>query len=268
MINSIVRPVARSVTRSVTGSNSFSGSFLGDLVTNGGFYYDISDVSTLFQDASGTIPVVNDGDPVGLVKDLSSQGRNASQATANNRPTYRTSGGLHWLQFDGVNDSLEIGSIGISGSANRSYLTTTRLQELGDGTDSNETIFSHGPIATGQKWLLRANDFVSGDPLRLEIQGSSYNTSLGLTNNTDYFFACVLDGTTLGDHTIYRNDSSETTSGANTVNTTDSDAKLGVTPANDYTQMLFYGALMVDYALTSEQFNDAKSQLKQLAGIT
>ena len=43
------------------------------------------------------------------VKELA--GNHASQATAASRPLYKTSGGLHWLQFDGVDDSLSTSSI-------------------------------------------------------------------------------------------------------------------------------------------------------------
>lgn len=70
-----------------------------------GAWYDPSDLSTLFQDAAGTVPVVAAGDPVGLIRDKSGRGNHASQSTAAARPTYQTSGGLHWLQFDGVDDS-------------------------------------------------------------------------------------------------------------------------------------------------------------------
>jgi hypothetical protein len=43
---------------------------------------------TLFQDATGTIPVVNPGDPVGLSLDTSGKGNHAFQTTALNRPIY------------------------------------------------------------------------------------------------------------------------------------------------------------------------------------
>jgi hypothetical protein len=61
----------------------------------------------LFTDAAGTIPVVADGDPVGLMLDLSGNGSNATQSVAARRPIYRTDGVLHWLEFDGVDDFLQ-----------------------------------------------------------------------------------------------------------------------------------------------------------------
>lgn len=63
----------------------------------------------LFQDAAGTIPAMVDGDPVGCWKDrISGSGLQAVQATATMRPTLRFSGGLPYVSFDGVDDSLVV----------------------------------------------------------------------------------------------------------------------------------------------------------------
>lgn len=69
-------------------------------------WLDASDLSTLFQDSAGTVPVTTDGDPVGRWNDKSGNGRNFTQSTSGSRPTYRTSGGFHWLEFDGTSDWL------------------------------------------------------------------------------------------------------------------------------------------------------------------
>lgn len=79
--------------------------FVGD---KQGVWYDPSDKSTLFQDVAGTIPVTQDGDPVALMKDKSGNGNHAVQTVSAARPVYKTDGGLHWLEFDGVNDYLKI----------------------------------------------------------------------------------------------------------------------------------------------------------------
>ncbi|MEQ3620580.1 MAG: hypothetical protein ABNH42_04475 [Marinobacter sp.] len=76
-----------------------------------GAWYDPSDTSTLFQDSAGTIPVTADGDPVGLIMDKSGNDNHASQNTGLAKPIYRTDGQLHWLEFDGSDDSLETSSI-------------------------------------------------------------------------------------------------------------------------------------------------------------
>jgi len=79
-----------------------------------GAWYDPSDLTTMFQDSTGTTPVTADGQPVGLILDKSGRNNHASQATAAKRPLYKTSGGLHWLQFDGVDDALATGNFAIS----------------------------------------------------------------------------------------------------------------------------------------------------------
>lgn len=73
-------------------------------------WYDPSDRSTLFQSGTRAAPgaaVVNDGDPVGLVLDKSGNNIDLVQATASKRPLYKISGGISWLQFDGVDDALQ-----------------------------------------------------------------------------------------------------------------------------------------------------------------
>ena len=76
-----------------------------------GAWYDPSDISTMFQDSAGTTPVTADGQPVGKILDKSGRGNHATQATAASRPLYKTDGTYHWLQFDGVDDSLSTAAI-------------------------------------------------------------------------------------------------------------------------------------------------------------
>lgn len=71
-----------------------------------GAYYTPWDKSTLFQDAAGTIPVVNNGDPVGLMLDASGNAHHLSETISSRRPQYKTDGTYHWLDFDGVGDRL------------------------------------------------------------------------------------------------------------------------------------------------------------------
>jgi len=79
-----------------------------------GVWFDPSDLSTMFQDSTGTIPVTADGQSVGLIRDKSGNSNHASQTNAVKRPIYKASGGLHWLQFDGVDDALSTGNINLT----------------------------------------------------------------------------------------------------------------------------------------------------------
>jgi len=76
-----------------------------------GVWFDPSDLSTLFQDVAGTVPVEADGDPVALMLDKSGNGNHAAQPVVAARPTWRSDGTLSWLEFDGVDDRLVVPGI-------------------------------------------------------------------------------------------------------------------------------------------------------------
>lgn len=62
------------------------------LFANGeqGFFYDPNDLSTMYQDAAGTIPVTAVGQPVGLIRDKSGRNNHAHQTTSAARPILRS----------------------------------------------------------------------------------------------------------------------------------------------------------------------------------
>ncbi len=85
------------------------------IATSGGFsplslgpslWFDSSDLSTLFQDAAGAVPVTADGHAIALIRDRSGNNRDLTQATNGLRPVYRTAGGLSWFEFDGTRTAL------------------------------------------------------------------------------------------------------------------------------------------------------------------
>lgn len=79
-----------------------------------GLWFDPSDLTSMFQDDAGTIPVTTAGQVVGLIRDKSGNGHDASQATEANKPILRTGSGLWWLEFDGVDDFLVTGNVNLS----------------------------------------------------------------------------------------------------------------------------------------------------------
>lgn len=96
-----------------------------------GAWYDPSDLSTLFQDAAGTIPVTTDGDPVGYMGDKSGNGNHATQSVSAARPTYRTDGAYHKIVFDGVDDSLLLGTFDLKEQVfSLAYETGTATKEI------------------------------------------------------------------------------------------------------------------------------------------
>lgn len=106
-----------------------------------GVWYDPSDITTLFQDAAGTIPVVSHGDPVGRVEDKSGNGHHLTQTTDANRPTYHIgSTGAKSLLFDGTNDSLVNGTLDLTTTNVTSIFTSfQKLTQAAAGT-----LFVHG----------------------------------------------------------------------------------------------------------------------------
>lgn len=78
-----------------------------------GFAYDPNDLTTLYQDAAGTIPVTGAGQPVGLIKDKSGRNNHAYQTTSASRPILRKNAatGAYYLEFDGSDDFLQTSNI-------------------------------------------------------------------------------------------------------------------------------------------------------------
>lgn len=66
-----------------------------------GFFYDASDMSSVFSDSAGTTPASVAG-PVGKLLDLSGNANHLTQATAANQPTLQTG----YLDFDGTSDRM------------------------------------------------------------------------------------------------------------------------------------------------------------------
>jgi rRNA maturation protein Nop10 len=71
-------------------------------------WMDASDINSLYQDSACTTPVTSNNDPVGCWEDKAGFGRDFIQATAGNRPTYKSSAinGMGGLDFDGAGDFL------------------------------------------------------------------------------------------------------------------------------------------------------------------
>ena len=137
--------VSDTYTVTTEAGGAFTPANLFALGENGS-YYDISDTSTLWQDAAGTVPVTASNDPVGRVDDLSGNGNHLTQSTSGNRPKYMTAGGLHWLAINDSTDFLQFPNF-VSAWTSGTGITAQRsddggsapLQAFGtSGSDSHE----------------------------------------------------------------------------------------------------------------------------------
>jgi hypothetical protein len=115
-----------------------------------GVWYDPSDLSTMYQDSAGTIPVVSDGDPVGRVEDKSGNGNHATQTVSTSRPVYRTNGSTHWLEFDGVDDYLDISDKTVFKNASEGLISLGVLPEASNTATSAIISFTNGTTGTSR----------------------------------------------------------------------------------------------------------------------
>lgn len=132
-----------------------------------GFWYDPSDLSTLFQDAAGTTPVTAAGQSVGLVLDKSGRGNHATQSTSLSRPTYQIdSNGRGHLLFDGSDDFLVTPTI-TPGTDKVQVFAGVR--KLSDATIGFLAELSSSASANAGSWAVRA-------PGSNGVNGYSFNT--------------------------------------------------------------------------------------------
>ena len=117
------RPVGLSIRQMLFGAGEQGG------------WYDVSDMSTLFQDAAGTTPVTAVEQPVGRILDLSERGNHATQATTTKRPTLKQdANGCYYLSFDGVDDAMQTGNINLTSTDKMTVWAGVNSSVSQDGT--------------------------------------------------------------------------------------------------------------------------------------
>jgi hypothetical protein len=103
-----------------------------------GAWYDVQDLSTLFQDSAGTTAAEVDG-PVGRMLDKSGNGNHMLQNTADSRPTLRQDGSRYYLEFDGTDDFL---ASTLTASLPQPWESVAAIRQI--TWTSNDRIFSGG----------------------------------------------------------------------------------------------------------------------------
>jgi len=107
---SLAFPIERPLTRAIGSSVRWDGRRLwtpAALFAGGqqGVWYEPKP-EYLYQDAAGTVPVTVDGDPVGLMLDVSGNGNHATQSTSAARPIHSSSAPLQ--VYDNVDDAMNV----------------------------------------------------------------------------------------------------------------------------------------------------------------
>lgn len=114
-----------------------------------GGFWDMTDITRMFQDHTGLDEVTASGDPVGLVKDLSGNLLHLDQQTSGNKPTYTESGTDKFLSFDGTTDWLNCFPVAKPSSytvivAGRAGTLAQTLPFCGSGESGGLTAFQWG----------------------------------------------------------------------------------------------------------------------------
>ena len=121
-----------------------------------GAWFDAADITTLFQDAAGTIPVTAVGQPVGRWLDKSGNGNHATQPVAAQRPLYQIDPeGNPNLTFDGSNDFLATPSINF---------TATATMTVGLGLNVVGSASAAAPLSLGNDISSVNGTFLFGAP--------------------------------------------------------------------------------------------------------
>lgn len=132
-----------------------------------GFVYNPHDLSTMFQDSVGTVPVTAAGQPVGLILDKSGRGNHAYQTTSAARPL------LQQIPLLGSD-------ITVNGDFN-SGLDDNWLHTAGGWSANGGVVTSSGTIS-GLSFLTNLNSLSVGDTAKIVIKVANKGTkgSLGV----------------------------------------------------------------------------------------
>ncbi len=171
----------------------FNPLLISDLVS----WWDLSDISSLFQTDDTSTPVTADGDTIGRVNDKSVNGHNIVQATAAKRPLYKTGilNGLSVGRFDGVDDLLTV---------------TTPAALANDWTIF--MVHGGGAVTTGKYWISwgdgangEARQIQSGgnDSINMDFWVVAANADTDIEDGSAHSMICTWDEAT---GKIYRDD--------------------------------------------------------------
>ena len=149
-----------------------------------GFAYDPNDLTTLYQDAVGTVPVTATGQPVGLMIDKSGRGNNAYQTVAASRPILRrnVTTGKYYLAFDGFDDFLVTKNIDFTATGSMSlFLGASRLSNASVGVIAE---LSRDAYKTTGTFYVNSPSAVGNSNVGYFTKGTLSAASSRVTNNT------------------------------------------------------------------------------------
>ena len=93
----------------------------------------------LWQDAAGTVPVLDDGDPVFIATDISGNDADATSPTSGARRVYRTDGTRHWLEDNLLDDLITVTLPSLGTDATLAYVDDVGVKFFSRQDYSGET---------------------------------------------------------------------------------------------------------------------------------
>jgi len=152
-----------------------------------GAWYDPSDITTLFQDTAGAVPVTASGQAVARMNDKSGRGNNALQGTASKRPIYTVASGRAYLLFDGIDDHFFASAIDlttvnkmtvISGVKRLSNAAGGIIAELGTNGAQAGIFTMADPITSSLGWLYRSRGTLAATAQQATIDAAPQTSVL------------------------------------------------------------------------------------------
>lgn len=219
-----------------------------------GLIFDPSDFSTMFQDAAGTVPVTAVGQPVGKILDKYGNGYHATQPITASRPTLIYENGMYGLQFDGIDDYLNLPYMGLY--ANGSASIVCAIDSVTQATDGH-LLSERSTASANQKYILSrrvANDGI--DALIANDANATVKDTIGTTSGlrTKTISSIIDNGQNIN---IYKEGvlscyDDYTRSGSLTLNTTTLGASVSTTTTN-FMKFKLFGLIVTKSALNDVQ---------------
>lgn len=232
------------------GGSSWTPLDLSNLVA----WYDVTDISTLFQDDAKTTPVTADSQPVGAIVDKSGNGYDLLQASALSKPLYRTNqiNGLPAVVSDNVDDGLKSTGVAVGDC---SIMSLSRVDAAATSS-AFEPLLGWGQFSTsGGSRMLGTNTISPANVMKLAgfaggDADSTFNVDAGVAHVWGVEFS-----TNFGKHRFWRDRSSYDVDV--TGKTALSDPEIDFAVAGSFNG----GMSLTEGVLTSDNLSDEESLL-------
>lgn len=219
-----------------------------------GVWYDFSDMGTLYQDSTGTIPVTASGQRVGKVLDKSGNGLHATQGTSTARPIWISDGGAGFIYCPGGCALVVPWLAAASAYSMRAAMAALGSADFGDSSiwrfgDEERTYYYHDSGGIYENWQTTARrGGILGATNQLTVAQSRYFHTYGIESGATY--KLWHNGTMFYEDT-----------GANTVSnwTSVSDNWLGLGGSGYDSHAVFADLVILGRALTAAEHADLEA---------